>query len=161
MCCCPLLPISYSLHHPQSSIIVVVVCCCCGHPLSLPHHVIVVHLSPLLSHSHCCVLSSTPKVTEGKGVMWQWLGVLWWLFVVAVMVGVCEWLMTVVGGGGCRWWQWWGWEDLCFYSVRSSVWLWICLVTNSSKDQLRLVRPVFCQFWQERKRTIMRLLVLG
>ena len=35
-------------------------------------------------------------------MMWQWLGVLQWLFVVAVMVGVCEWLMTVVGGGGCR-----------------------------------------------------------
>ena len=40
---------------------------------------------------------------EGEGAMWQWLGVLQWLFDVAVMVGVCEQLMTLVGGGGCRW----------------------------------------------------------
>jgi len=27
------------------------------------------------SHGCCPVLSSTPKVAEGKGVMWQWLAV--------------------------------------------------------------------------------------
>ena len=41
-------------------------------------------------------------MADGKGVMWQWLGVLQWLFVVAIMAGVCEQLMTVVCGGGCR-----------------------------------------------------------
>jgi hypothetical protein len=37
------------------------------------------------------------------------------------------------------------WERLCMYSVTSSVWLLVCLVTNSGKDRLRPVRPVFCR----------------
>ena len=66
------------------------------------------------------MLLSTPKAAEGEGVMWQWLGVLQWPFLVAIMVGVCEQLMTVVGSGGCRvvtvmWW----WECLCLYLVTS------------------------------------------
>ena len=67
----------------------------------------------------CHIVSSCPPVSivvvwplfcvvvnakgEGEGVTWQWLGALQWLFVVAVVVGVCERLMTLVGGGGCRW----------------------------------------------------------
>jgi hypothetical protein len=45
----------------------------CGHPLLLPCHVIIVCLSPSSSHGHCRMLSSMPKVAEGKGVTWQWL----------------------------------------------------------------------------------------
>ena len=44
---------------------------CCGHPLSLPCHVIIIHLSPS-SLCGCCRVLSMPKVAEGK-VMWQWL----------------------------------------------------------------------------------------
>jgi len=62
----------------------------CHHPLSLPHHVVIIHChchimlsssAPLhhrpvavfISCCYCCVTSSLPKVAEGKGVMWQWL----------------------------------------------------------------------------------------
>ena len=55
---------------------------CCGYPLSLPHHIIIVHLSPLLLHGHHQVLLSTPRVAEGEGVMWRWV-LRWPLGVVA------------------------------------------------------------------------------
>jgi hypothetical protein len=44
---------------------------CCGHPSSLSHCIIIVHLSPLSSRGRRCVLSM-PKVAEGE-VRWQWL----------------------------------------------------------------------------------------
>jgi len=44
-------------------------------PTSLPHCVIVIHLSPSSSHGRCHMLLSTPKVAEGEGVTWQWLAV--------------------------------------------------------------------------------------
>ena len=90
-------------HLPVSTIvvwlfIVVVVCCGCGHPSSLPPCVIIVCLSQSLVCGHCCVLSSMPKVAEGKGVTWQWLGVLWWLFVVAI-----SWCVWTVDDSSGRW----------------------------------------------------------
>ena len=81
---------------------------CCGHLLSLWSSVIAAtscHERPLVSiivvwPLFCVVVNAKG---EGEGATWQWLGVLQWLFVVAVVVGVCERLMTLVGGGGCRW----------------------------------------------------------
>ena len=55
----------------------------CGYLLSLPHHVIIVCLSPSSSHGHHQVLSSTPRVAEGEGVTWRWV-LRWLLGVVAV-----------------------------------------------------------------------------
>ena len=95
-------PITTCLHHCRMAIHR------CGHLLSLWSSVI----AAMLCH-HClpvsivvmwplfCVVVNAKG--EGKGETWQWLGVLQWLFVVAVMVGVCERLMTLVSGGGCRW----------------------------------------------------------
>ena len=199
-CCCPSLPISYSLHHPSLlwlSVVVVVICCYC-HVVSLSsaclHHCrLAIHrcgcllslwssiVAATLCH-HClpvsiigvwlllCVVINA-KGGRGWGGTWQWLGVLWWLFVVAVMVGVCEWLMTVVGSGSCRWWWWWWWwwwECLCLYLVRSSIWLQVGLVMISGKDWLRLVKLVFCWSWNfwscERLKTglwLWSLMVLG
>ena len=110
MCPCHC-PLSYSLHHPQSSIIIVVVCHHWGHLSSLPHHiiivclspssllpcrVIIVHLSPSSLHGHCCVLLSMPKAAEGEGVTWQLASVmlaahapLTQQALVAIMVDVC------------------------------------------------------------------------
>ena len=102
-CCCHIVSsLSTCLHH----------CCvvvhCCGCLLWLwssivtatsCHHclpVSIVVVWPLF----CVVVNAKG---EGEGATWQWLGALQWLFVVAVVVGVCKRLMTLVGGGGCRW----------------------------------------------------------
>jgi len=61
--CC----LSHSSHCPWF------VNCHCGYLLSLPCHVIIVHLSPSSLCGHHQVLSSMPRVAEGEGVMWQWV----------------------------------------------------------------------------------------